>query len=329
MSRCSRVRCSRGGCSGSGAVAAALFALYISLVPFQFHRPSADLAGALSAALSMTMVSRANFIANIVLFVPIAFMSAAGLGVSRFGLLEGVGGDCRGLPHSQPDHRVAADSCSAKNAEYRRCGGTDRRRRAWACAMVRSWQSNRTVARAGQDRRTSPSLETVLTVYVGLRTLALLLPLDVTVSVSNLAEKYRAGYVAHRSVSGRDERGRADPGFHDRHDPGRPDRCPGADRRDRRPQPPQRSCCGSFLSTLFLGMLEASQVIIISRVADTTDLISGAVGAAVGAMMIGPVRPARGGGTPNRESNRLRAVCGRRRGPGVASRTVGAHSTSC
>ena len=60
--------------------ALALFAAYISLVPFDFRPLSpAAVADGLIKALDLRALSPANFIANVVLFIPFAFFAAATL----------------------------------------------------------------------------------------------------------------------------------------------------------------------------------------------------------------------------------------------------------
>ena len=279
-----------------GALAAALFAAYISLVPFHFHALSrADLAEALLAALDWTVTSRANFVANVVLFIPIAFLAAGGLGLKRYVFLQltAITGVClvlslviESLQVFVPGRTPSIVDVAAQTV------GVGLGLALWG---VLGSETERWLVRASRGGGVS-NIQSLLTGYVGLRTISLLLPLDVTVSLSTLADKYRSGRIRIAPFQDPANVGLiqdftidlilAAPigalallGWSGRH--------------GRRSVP-----AALALSVLYVGLLEASQVIIVSRVADTTDLISGCLGAALGIFVTAQFVPLTGTSRP-------------------------------
>ena len=279
-----------------GALAAALFAAYISLVPFHFQALSrAGLAEALLAALDWTVTSRANFLANVVLFIPIAFLAAGGLGLKRpvFLKVTGITGVClvlslviESLQVFVPGRTPSIVDVAAQTA------GVGLGLMMWG---VLGKETERWLVRASRGGGIS-NIHSLAAGYVALRTISLLLPLDVTVSLSTLADKYRDGRI--RVVPFQDP---ANVGLIQDFTIDLILAAPiGAvavlawtGRHARRSVP-----AALALSVLYVCLLEASQVFIVSRVADTTDLISGGLGAALGIFMTARLVPLTGASTP-------------------------------
>jgi VanZ family protein len=171
------------------------FASYIGLVAFRFERSLSDLGAALAARAEWHITSRANFIANVLLFVPVgAFGAGAALGrrtgiaaVGRLAILVvvalGTTVVVEALQALTPNRTPSLADVVAQAMGL-------------VVGMVAWTAVRRDVYRwAARDiRGTSPEgLDVVLWLYAAGRALALLLPLDVTVSVSTLAEKFRRG----------------------------------------------------------------------------------------------------------------------------------------
>jgi glycopeptide antibiotics resistance protein len=265
-----------------GALAAAGFAAYISLVPFDFHGVSrASLVEALPGALDWDVTSRANFLANVVLFIPIAFMAAGGLGLKRRGFLKvsAIVGGCLALSLAIESLQVFVSGRTPSIVDVgAQTAGVALGLVIWT---VLGGETERWLVRGSRGGRLS-NLHRLLTGYVGLRTIALLLPLDVTVSLSSLAEKYRAGGIRLAPFQDPANLGLiqdftidvilavpigvlAGVAWTGRH--------------GRRSVP-----AAIALSSLYVGLLEVSQVFIMSRVAETTDVISGCLGAMLGVL---------------------------------------------
>jgi VanZ family protein len=158
-------------------------------------------------------------------------------------------------------------------------------------------ETERWLARSGGGR--SSSLQRVLAAYVVLRTLALLLPLDVTVSLSSLAEKYRAGRIRIAPFQEPVNVGLIQNFTIDAILAGPLGAfavLAWSGPRRRRTVP-----AALALSILYISLIEASQVFIISGVADTTDVISGCVGAAIGVLAGAQLVPLTGDGRQTRQ----------------------------
>ena len=288
-----------------GALAAALFAAYISLVPFHFQGVSrAGLVEALPAALDWDVTSRANFLANVVLFIPIAFMAAGGLGLERRAFLKvtAIVGVCLALSLAIESLQVFVPGRTPSIVDVAaQTAGVWLGLAMW---VVLGGEIQRWLVRGSRGGRVS-NVQSLLTGYVGLRTIALLLPLDVTVSLSSLAEKYRAGRI------------RLAP-FHNAASVGLIQDftidvilsvpigafavLAWSGRHARRSVP-----AALALSMFYIGMLEASQVFIMSRVADTTDVISGCLGAALGVLATAELVPLNGA-SPRASGRSVRAL---------------------
>ena len=276
-----------------GALTGALFATYISLVPFHFRAVSrASLADALVAGLDLTVTSRANFLANVVLFIPIAFMAAGSLRLSRRTSLKlpAIVGLCLALSVAIESLQVFVPGRTPSIVDVAA-------QTVGVCLGLAIWfvlgrHTERWLVQTSRGRQVGNG-RSLLTWYVGLRTLALLLPLDVTVSLSNLVEKYRAGRIRIAPFQESTNLGLiqnftidailavplgAFAAF----------ACRGP--RARRGVP-----AALAVSMMYVGVIEACQVFIMSRVADTTDVISGCVGAAIGVLATALLVPAADG----------------------------------
>jgi glycopeptide antibiotics resistance protein len=261
----------------------AVFAAYISLVPFDFRALTASEArDALIGALDFAALSRSNFIANVALFVPFGFFAAGALGTRRhprvrlaaiLAVAFAVSVSIEALQVFVPGRTPSILDVAAQMT------GTVLGLFGWR--LVRD-EVGRWLNEVGHDTRT-PTIERVLAGYAVCRAVALLLPLDVTVSLSLLAEKYRSGAIRLVPFSGDGDLGTIAQSFSIDMILAAPIGALaviGATRPGER-----RSLPSSIaLSTLFIACLELSQVIVLSRVADTTQIISGSLGAAAGAL---------------------------------------------
>jgi VanZ family protein len=264
-----------------GAVAAALFAAYISLVPFHFRVISrGGLAPALAAGLDLTVTSRANFLANVALFIPIAFMAAGGVGLQRRAVLKlsTIIALCLALSVAIESLQVFVPGRTPSLADV--AAQTTGVGLGLALWRILGGETERWLVRSGGGQ--SSSVQRVLTAYVVLRTLALLLPLDVTVSLSSLAEKYRAGRIRIAPFQEPVNIGLIQDFTIDAILAGPIGAF--ALLAWSGPRPRRTVPAALALSILYISLIEASQVFIISRVADTTDLISGCLGAAIGVL---------------------------------------------
>lgn len=281
-----------------GTVAAALFAAYISLVPFHFHSVSrAGLMEALPAAIAWDVTSRANFLANVVLFVPIAFMAAGALGLKRRAFLKviAIAGVCLALSLVIESLQVFVPGRTPTIVDVAaQTAGVGLGLAMW---VVLGGETERWLVRASRGGGVF-SVQSLLTGYVGLRTIALLLPLDVTVSLSSLAEKYRAGRIRLAPFQNPANIGLVQDFTFDlilAVPIGALAVLAATGRNARR-----SASVALALSLLYVGALEASQVFIMSRVADTTDVISGCLGVALGVLATSRLVPLAGGSPPAR-----------------------------
>jgi VanZ family protein len=269
-----------GAAGGSVALAA-----YISFVPFDFRLPDAGhLAANLSAALTLSIESRANFLANIVLFVPVGFFGTGALGIAnplaarlRVVLLLAA---------------MVAASTAIEATQLLLPGRTPAGSDVFAQLMggvvgIALWAYvGRELETWWDDRRSEgsrPALR-LLQAGVALLTLLALLPLDVSFSASTLAEKFRGGRIVVAPFSQRSGgltptliadllfsmpfgalaflvRGRS---------------------RSRR-----QVGTALLMATAAIVSIELCQVFIISRTADVTDVLIGIGGAALGILLAG------------------------------------------
>ena len=179
-----------------------MFAIYGSLVPLEFQAVSVDEAldrFSRVPYLRLGIQSRADFVANILLFVPLGFLLMGALRADRRGR---VGGALAGV-------LVAAFACALANAiEFTQIYFPMRTvslndivaETTGALAGISLWgllgQRLTHFARAFFAERDRPALIVrVLAVYVAVFLVAQLLPLDIAITRGELAEKYRAGRI--------------------------------------------------------------------------------------------------------------------------------------
>ena len=177
----------------------AAFVAYISLVPFNFTRPpDATLAEAFLRALESDVVSRSNFAGNVLLFVPLGFfgggavlaaaprrardlVAAVALVLSSIALSFAI----EFLQVLVPERTPSLADVTAQTV------GVFAGLSAW---VFLSKDIVRWAERRGSDRRRD-ALRLGLMAFAAGRAIAMLLPLDVTLDLGLLAEKYRNGLI--------------------------------------------------------------------------------------------------------------------------------------
>jgi glycopeptide antibiotics resistance protein len=264
----------------AGAFAAAAFAAYISLVPFAFQAFSLEeLRRALASSFEAGIGSRSNFLANIVLFVPVGFFGAGALARRSSALVRDLAlfAAAGVLSAAIEALQVAVPGRTPSLADV----GAQALGTAVGYGL---WRLIRDEIREWHDRFSTDSAisgaTTLLAFYAVCRAIALLLPFDVTVDLGTLAQKFRAGALrvvpfAHFSGAG-----------------DLPDAVTTmllsvplgvlATLGWTRPGTRRGVLSAVLAATAFLALLETAQVLVISRVADATDVVTGAAGAAMG-----------------------------------------------
>jgi glycopeptide antibiotics resistance protein len=274
------------------------FAAYISWVPFNFTAPSIDTLGdTMRAALVPSVISRANLIANAILFIPFGLFGGGAFGLEsraqsrawRAALLLFtsllLSAAIEGLQILLPGRTPASSDVMAQ------AGGTALGLAAWLLvgAEARVWVASR--------RQPVDPVVLLLHAAVGCLVVGALFPLDVTVSLSTLAQKYRNGGILLVPFEHQELQDGLVPDIVSNMLFAMP---LGAwcllawtsDGRRRRIVP------AILAATLFLTWLEACQVVVVSRVADVTDIVTGAIGASIGAWVAAArasARPRSGG----------------------------------
>jgi glycopeptide antibiotics resistance protein len=268
----------------SGTVAAALFAAYVSLLPFQFRPVSMrELREGLAVALDLRILSGSNFVANVVLFIPLGFLLPGALRTRRLIWIGAVVHcACLALSLSIEALQVLVPGRTPALADVcAQLAGTGLGFAAWICVgcETRRWLQH------GWIGEGPSTLRALLAAYVGLWTLASLLPLDVTVSLSDLAAKYRTGGIRVVPFSGASAAaaGALMQGVTIDMILAAP---VGALALVGCTKERRGLASGIALATLFIAALEASQVMILSRVADSSDIVSRSVGATLGAFVL-------------------------------------------
>jgi glycopeptide antibiotics resistance protein len=265
------------------ACLSAFFGCYVGLVPFHFARPvDVSLFETFRRSAEHGIGSRANFLANILLFIPVGFFGAGALAgrtnrtwiaaLAVFCLLLASGVLSLAVEILQVMVPSRTPSLADVGAQML---GTSAGIGCWFAAHrdVHAWAARHTSAGVGP-------LETSLWVYAAVRVIGLLLPLNVTVSLSTLVEKYRRGMII------------IDPrqSFH------RVDFLQGAAAElvltapigilayllatrhtARRPV-----VVAVVLGTTFSVLTELAQVIVMSRTADIGDVVTGTIGVVAG-----------------------------------------------
>jgi glycopeptide antibiotics resistance protein len=268
-----------------GASVSALFATYIGLVPFRFEftRDTSVLDAFLHRA-EFSITSRANFLANALLFVPIGFFgtgafirrrTGATFAAALCGLL--VGSTALSLSVEVLQTLTPSRTPSMADVAAQVLGAT---------IGILGWLAIRREVHAWAAGVTSSTsigpLATGLWVYAAFLTLALLLPLDVTVSLSTLVEKYHQGRILidpRHTLGGEGwlQAGAADIVLNA--PIGALAYLVATRLTGRR----------SFLVAVAIGgafttAMELAQVIVVSRSADVADIITGMIGVVAGAM---------------------------------------------
>lgn len=181
------------------AAAVAAFAAYISLVPFNFVRPpdGVTLVHLLRSRVETHIESDSNLLANAVMFAPFGFFGAGALVDERSRarrwmaavsvvLMASVALSCtiEVLQIFVPGRTPSVIDVTAQLAGT--LGGVA----AWAVLSreVRTWSVRFTAG-------SRSALELVLGIYAAVRFLLLIEPLDVTVELSTLAHRFRAGRI--------------------------------------------------------------------------------------------------------------------------------------
>lgn len=267
------------------AALTAAFVAYISLVPFNFTRPpDATLAEAFLRSLETNLASRSNFAGNVLLFGPLGFFGGGAVLAAAprraLDLIAAVGLVLFSIALSfaieflqvlVPGRTPSLADVTAQAA------GVIAGLGAW---LFFSRDIVRWAERRGSDRRRD-ALRLGLMAFAAGRAIAMLLPLDVTLDLGLLAEKYRNGLIVLNPIrspalsldvltasladlalsipigllaclvglpSGR------------RHHPG----------------------LALFLGWAFVGLIEVAQVFVRSRTADVGDFFVNATGVAAG-----------------------------------------------
>lgn len=282
------------------AAGATVFAVYGSLVPFEFQPIALDRAIEQFRHvryLTLGVGSRADFVSNILLFVPLGLFTTAALRADRRGWLGGVAAAVAvpamlallsiAIEFTQvffPPRTVSINDIVAETA-----GGMIGTAMWFAVGQaLTEW------LRAFFRERERPALLTrLLLAYTALFLLAQLLPFDITVDLGELAQKHREGRILaipfqyhHDSVVLAlwdyvgDVLLHAPVGLLARL----------AWTTHRRPRP--------ALGALAIGLavvagVELAQVVIFSRYADATDVITGGIGVALGIALAGPAAQTR------------------------------------
>jgi VanZ family protein len=176
--------------------AAAAFCAYLSLVPFNFDVPARleDLGPLLAGRLETRVVSRINFAANALLFVPMGVLGMAALAARRASAAGRLGSAAAVLALCGL-WSVAIEAAQALLPTRTPSTADVLAQVVGASCGAATWPAlSPIVATAGRSARLArPLAEWLLGAFVCVRTVLLLLPLDVTVDLGHLAAKYRAG----------------------------------------------------------------------------------------------------------------------------------------
>jgi len=285
----------RGRCAVLAALTAA-FATYISLVPFNFTRPpDATLVEAFQRSLEADLVSRSNFAGNVLLFGPLGFFGGGAVLSATQGRARHLFGAVALVALSitlsfaieflqvlVPGRTPSLADMTAQTAGMLAGMG------AW---LLVSGDILRWAERRGSDRRRD-ALYLGLMVFAAGRALAMLLPLDVTLDLGLLAEKYRNGLIVLNPM--------ASPALSWEGLPARlPDLAlsiPIGVLACLAGMPPGRrrhTGLALLLGWAVVGCVEAAQVFFVSRTADVVDWFVNATGVAAGVWLTTRFLPGR------------------------------------
>jgi VanZ family protein len=283
------------------AVLTAAFAAYISLVPFNFTRPAGTTLGeAFRQSLATDVVSRSNFAGNILLFIPIGFFGAGAIlaGTKRRGrrVIGAVGLVASSIVLSLaieflqvlvPGRTPSLADVTAQTA------GTLAGLTTWVVVSrdILRWAGRR------ESERGHGALRLGLVVFAVARAVAMLLPLDVTLDLGRLAEKYRAGLIVLNPLRSPDLTWSDLPARLADLTLSIPIGAaailawmPAGRRR--------QTGVALFLGWTFMGFIEAAQVLVVSRTADVADFLVNALGVAAGVWVTSRLLPDRSAPAP-------------------------------
>ncbi len=274
----------------------AAFAAYVSLVPFNFTQPSdATLVDAFRRLLETGLASRSNFAGNVLLFSPLGFFGGGALFPAGRRTARHVIGAAAFIASSillsftieflqvlVPGRTPSLADVTAQTA------GMLAGLAGW---LIVSGDIHRWAERRAPDRG-HDALSFGLMVFAVGRAVAMLLPLDVTLDLGLLAEKYRNGLIVLNPM--------ASSGLTSENLPATLADLAlsvpigvfaclwGMPRGHRRPV-----VLALFLGLAFVGVIEAAQVFVMSRTADAGDWLVNAVGVATGVFLTPRIVPAR------------------------------------
>jgi VanZ family protein len=279
----------------------AAFAAYISLVPFNFTRsPDATLGAAFHLLLEVGLVSRTNFAGNVLLFIPLGFFGSGVVfspaqhrayrvigAVAFVALSIALSVAIELLQIFVPGRTPSIADVTAQTMGMLAGMG------AWLLVSreILAWAERR-----GSDR-SYDALRIGLLVFTVARALGMLLPLDVTLDLGLLAEKYRSGFIVLNPLRSTALSWAALPArladlalsvpigvF----------ACLGGISPGRR----RHAGLALLLGWAFVGFVEAAQVFVMSRTADVVEWFVNATGVAAGVWLTMRLVPARVGEKP-------------------------------
>jgi glycopeptide antibiotics resistance protein len=193
------------------AVAVMAFAVYASLIPFELRHLPLDSAWtefrATMTAPAFWRISRANFLANILLFVPVGFGLTGALLVDRPGRLAAIPAAFAVLPVS------VAVSLTAEFLQVfvpaRVPARSDVEAQTIGCLIgIAAWAATGPELtrwlRATQNQAREDRLARALAAYAAAWVFVNLAPFDITVDVGDLADRVRAGLITVVPLGGTD-----------------------------------------------------------------------------------------------------------------------------
>jgi VanZ family protein len=271
------------------AALTAAFATYISLVPFNFTwPPDATLAGAVHRLLEAELVSRSNFLGNVLLFAPLGFFGAGVVfapakrrAYSVIGVVALVAMSIalslaiELLQVFVPGRTPSLVDVAAQTAGMLAGVGT------W---LVVSQRVLDRAERRGAGRQ--DALRVALLLFTAGRALAMLLPLDVTLDLGLLAGKFRSGFIVlnpMRSAALSWETLPARVADLALSIPIGVLACLGGMSPGRR----RHAGLALLMGWVFVGLLELAQVFVMSRTADVGEWLVNAAGVAAGVWLTG------------------------------------------
>jgi VanZ family protein len=290
----------RGWCAILASLTAA-FAAYISLVPFNFTwPPDATLADAFHRLLETGLVSRSNFAGNVLLFCPFGFFGAGSVfSAPRRAAAQVIGAAVLvtlsvALSFAIEFVQVFVPGRTPSLADVTaQTAGMSIGLAGW---LLVARDIHRWAGRRRSDRKHG-ALHLALLVFAAGRVVTMLLPLDVTLDLGLLAEKYRNGLIVLNPIGSPNLTWNALP----------------ATVADLllslpigalaclwgMPQGHQRRAGPALLlGWAIVAFVEAAQVFVLSRTADAGDWLVNAIGVAGGVWLTRRVMPGQSGPAP-------------------------------